>query len=234
MNKSANDLIQELKEGKLSSFWISRNDDVPWADKITIVTKKQQSEIIDLFLDILKTKKIIKVPKNKHVKGFCKKGDTDLSEMFYDEIEEKNKDNDILVYIENDEYAGMTVLYPMERYKSSRWDIYVNLLCSVKKGTGTKIINLIKDAIKTNKKSGAIELSPLETAIEFYKKMGFRATRMIWVHNPNIKQDVQIEEYPKVVSGGYRKNGMKTLKLTHTKNAKVTSRNITQKSSKLI
>jgi hypothetical protein len=234
MNKSAEDLIQELKEGKLSSFWISRNDDVPWVDKITIVTKNQQSEIIDLFLDILKTKKIIKVPKNRNIKGFCKKGDSDLSISIYDELEQKDKDSDFLVYAEDGEYSGMSILTTIAR-RNSRWDIYVNLLCSIKKGTGTKIINLIKDAIKTNKRNGAIELHPLQSALEFYKKMGFQTSHMIWYHfnKPNIKQDVQIED-TKVGSGGYRKNGIKTLKIMNSKNAKTTSRNFTEKSRKLI
>ncbi len=230
MNKSADDLIQELKEGKLSSFWISRQDDAPWADKITIVTKKQQSEIIDLFIDLLKTKKVIKVPKNKNVKGFCKK-EVDLSPGIYYHLEEKDKDNDFLVYAEDGEYTGMTVITPTQQ--KFRWVVYINYLCSIKKGTGTKIINLIKDVIKTNQDTTYIDLSPLESAVDFYKKMGFVVSEMTWFYSKKRGTDVQLEE-PKAASGG-KKNGMRTLKLKHmSKNAKTTSRNIAQKSRKLI
>lgn len=232
MNKSADDLIQELKEGKLSSFWISRQRVVPWASKITIVTKQQQSEIIDLYLDLLKTKKVIKIPKNKKVTGFCKK-EADLSRGFYNMLNYKNKENDFLVYAENGEYMGMSILTPDELAEEDNWKIYVNLLCSIKKGTGTKIINLIKEAIRTSDEYGYIELSPLESAVDFYKKMGFFVSEMSWYYDKDSETDVQIEE-PKAASGG-RKNGMRTLKLKHmSKNAKTTSRNIAQKSRKLI
>jgi len=228
MVKTAEELIAELKEGTLSTFWISRDEDVPWADKITIVTKKQENEIINLFIELLKSKKIIKVPKNKKVKGFCKK-EADLSPGIYDSLEEQSKDEDFLVYAENNTYLGMAVLYPEPR--SNHWDIYVNYLCSVEKGTGTKIMDMLKDAVKTNKTFGRINLSPLESAVEFYKKMGFKISHMYWHY---YKTKNNIEEEKKVATGGYLKNGIRTLKLKHLKNAKSTSHNFTKKSSKFI
>jgi hypothetical protein len=231
MNKSAEDLIQELKEGKLPSFWISRNDDAPWADKITIVTKKQEAEIIDLFIELLKSKKVIKVPKNKNVKGFCKK-EADLSRGFYRMLQDPDKQVDFLVYAENNEYAGMSVLRPRET-RNNHGFIYISLLCSIKKGSGTKIINIIKDAVKTGTESGEIELSPLQSAVGFYKKLGFIPTMMTWFYDDQGESEVQLEE-PKASSGGYRKNGFITLRSRYRKNAGATSHNFTQKSRKLV
>jgi len=231
MAKSAKELIEELKEGKLTTFWITRDDDVPWIDKVTLVSKSQQSEILDLTLKNLKDQKVIKVKEGKRIgiraSGFCK-SEADLSESFYSSMkDDRDKDTDFIIYTVDGKYAGASVLMINHWGRNdSPWSIYVNLLCSVKQGTGTKIITMIKEAIKTQgKEGGYIQLGPLDSAVGFYKKLGFRISQMMW-HNWK-----HIEEPTK---GGQRKNGLLTQKLKHDKHAKVTSRNFTQKSRKLV
>ena len=235
MAKSAKELIEELKEGKLTTFWITRDDDVPWIDKVTLVSKSQQAEILDLTLKNLKDQKVLKVKEGKRIgvrpSGFCKPGDDDLSDGFYSYMmERRDKDTDFLVYTVDGKYAGASVL--MTRHwgeNDNPWGIYVNLLCSIKPGTGTKILTMIKEAIKTQgKNKGYIELNPLDSAVGFYKKLGFSTSQMRWYRG---REDEKLEVPTK---GGLRKNGLLTRKLNRIKNAKITSRNLTQKSRKLV
>lgn len=233
MAKSAKELIEELKEGKITTFWITRDEDAPWLDKVTLVSKAQQVEILDLVLKNLKDQKVIKVKEGKRIgsraTGFCK-SEADLSNGFYRYMtEHRDKDTDFIIYTEGGKYTGASILKPNNWGKNYDWNIYVNLLCSVKQGTGTKIITMIKDAIKTQgKDKGHIELGPLESAVGFYKKLGFRISTMTW-HNGYEEEKLEVP-----TKGGRRQNGLLTRKLNHIKNAKVTSRNITKKSSKLI
>lgn len=227
MAKSAKELIDELNEGKLTTFWITRDDDVPWIDKVTLVSKAQQAEILDLTIKNLKDQKVLKVKEGPRIgiraTGLCKP-EADLSEHFYSSFkDERNKETDFIIYAVDGKYAGASILSAMH-YGDSPWNIYVNLLCSMKQGTGTKILTMVKDAIKTQGKRGYIQLSPLDSAIGFYKKLGFRTSQMIW-HNTKEQENLEVP-----TKGGIRKNGLLTRKLTHRKNAKTTSRNFTQKS----
>lgn len=232
MAKSAKELIEELKEGRLVTYWITRNEDVPWLDKATLVSKAQQAEILDLTLKILKDEKILKTKEGKRIgiraTGFCKTGDDDLSRGFYRYmIESRDKDTDFIIYTLDGKYAGASIL-TTRHWRDSPWSIHVNLLCSVKQGTGTKILTMLKEAIKIQGKHGYIELNPLPTAVGFYKKLGFISSEMTWY---NGSEEEKLEMPTK---GGQRKNGSLTRKLKHIKNAKITSRNFTKKSNKLI
>ena len=234
MAKSAKELIEELKEGKLTTFWITRDDDVPWIDNVTLVSKSQQAEILDLTLKNLKDQKVLKVKEGKRIgvraTGFCKTGDDDLSRAFYRYLTEyRDKEIDFIIYTVDGKYAGASVLR-LQHWggNDSPWNIYVNLLCSVKQGTGTKIITMLKEAIKTQGKRGYIELGPLDSAVGFYKKLGFQISQMTWCNG----SDGQKLEVP--TKGGLRKNGLPTRKLKHSIHAKATSRNFTQKSRKLV
>ena len=230
MTRSAKELIEVLKEGKLVTYWITRNEDVPWSDKVTYVSKSQQAEILDLTLKNLKDQKALKVKEGPRIgiraTGFCKP-ETDLSEHFYTSmIENRDKDTDFIIYTVDGKYAGASVLSPID---GRSWYIYVSLLCSVKQGTGTKILSMVKEAIKTQgKDKGYIDLSPLDNAVGFYKKLGFSTSKMSWYNRGN---DGTLEM---PTNGGQRKNGLLTRKVKHTKYAKSTSHRSTQKSDKFI
>ena len=228
MAKSATELIEELKQARLTTFWITREKDVPWLDKVTLVSQSQQAEILDLTIKNLKDQNVLKVeedPSGKlHVTGFCKPDPvSDLSGSFYDYmLKHRNEDTDFIIYTVDGKYAGACVLRTAQTQKHKYWNIRIDFLCSVKQGTGTTIITMIKEAVKMGGKNSYIVLSPLDTVVDYYKKLGFTVSEMAWYD----------EELP--TKAGKRKNGLLTRKLKHKKNAKVTSRNSTKKSRKLV
>lgn len=172
--KSAKDLIRILQGGKLITFWISSQKKSPFNGHYIYVTEKQRTQIIKLFLNILEKRNIIKSVDDA-ISGFCK-SDLDLSNSVGSSLE---SNNDIILYCKGEEYGGICGL--TQEMADDFWYINIKILCSVEKGTGTKIIDMIKNAIKTQPR-GFILLNPVETAIGFYNKVGFIPSQMIWFH----------------------------------------------------
>ncbi len=71
------------------------------------------------------------------------------------------------------EFEGNKLLgFALIRPKKMESVLYIQLICSIQKGIGSKIMSEIEQFAKHNRYKG-IELHPTSKSIEFYKKQGF-------------------------------------------------------------
>ena len=108
----------------------------------------------------------------------------------YDITKESDSDDTFLLsYTKTKKINAFAIIREFRRNR-----IYIHLICSKKKGLGSKMIKTIEKIAKKCKKYKVIEVHAIDDAINFYKRFGYIESSKPCEIKPKIKSRIYVDD----------------------------------------